>query len=145
MTSNSDKNLVPYSLVQFLLSLAFVGIEKGLFHEARSLLFTVVELYPNNLYAQTAKGIGELLMGHRNEGFKILQYCLLQDPKNEDIKGWLVFGLKYYQLHEEASKVSELLLKDCESEDCKVLAQWVNGTSYASPSSVLQQQQAKAL
>lgn len=120
---NKDNTTFPSNeMLQFLTQIAFVGIEKGYFDEAKDIFNTVEEICPSCLEAKITKAFGYIVMGHLEEGARLLFQVLKKDPKNETAKGFLMIAFKLSRQEKEAQTCALGMLEVCKDENMRTLA-----------------------
>ena len=119
-----EKDFSP-EMLQFMLNVGFVGIERGFFAESKVLFDTVVKLCPNDLNVRLSQAIGEVFMGELVDGVKKLFAVIKEDPANEFAKSFIAIAFKLGKLDEQALQCVQDILKNSRDVVAKEIAQGV--------------------
>lgn len=119
------KEKVDTDLLQFLINIGLVGVEKNLFKEARAIFSAVAQARPESMEIKLVQSLALVLMGDFVEGGQLASEVLEKHKGNELANGILALSLMCLKQETEAVPLAESLLKSGKDENAKQFAQKV--------------------
>lgn len=119
------KEKVDTDLLQFLINIGLVGVEKNLFKEARAIFSAVAQARPESMEIKLVQSLALVLMGDFVKGGQLASEVLEKHKGNELANGILALSLMCLKQETEAVPLAESLLKSGKDENAKQFAQKV--------------------
>lgn len=119
------KEKVDADLLQFLINIGLVGVEKNIFKDARPIFEAVAQARPDSLEIKLVHSLALVLMGDFVQGGQLASKVLDKRKDNELAKGILALSLMCTKQEAEAVPLAQALLKSGKDENAKQFAQQV--------------------
>ena len=119
------KERVEADLLQFLINIGLVGVEKNLFKEARAIFEAVAQARPESMEIKLVHSLALVLMGDFIEGGQLASKVLEKHEDNELAKSILALSLMCMKQEAEAIPLAQNLLDSGKDENAKQFAQQV--------------------
>ena len=119
------KERVDADLLQFLINIGLVGVEKNIFKDARPIFEAVVQARPDSLEIKLVHSLALVLMGDFVQGGQLASKVLDKHKDNELAKGILALSLMCMKQESEAIPLAQNLLASSKDENAKQFAQQV--------------------
>lgn len=119
------KEKVDTDLLQFLINIGLVGVEKNLFKEARAIFSAVAQARPESMEIKLVQSLALVLMGDFVKGGQLASEVLEKHKGNELANGILALSLMCLKQETEAVPLAKGLLKSGKDENAKQFAQKV--------------------
>ena len=119
------KEKVDADLLQFLITIGLVGVEKNLFKDARAIFTAVAQARPKSMEIKLVHSLALVLMGDFIEGGQLASKVLEKHEDNELAKSILALSLMCMKQEAEAIPLAQSLLDSGKDENAKQFAQQV--------------------
>jgi len=119
------KEKVDADLLQFLINIGLVGVEKNLFKEARGIFEAVAQARPESMEVKLVHSLALVLMGDFVQGGQLASKVLEKYKGNELAKSILALSLMCTKQEAEAVPLAKSLLQSGKDENAKQFAQQV--------------------
>ena len=119
------KEKVDADLLQFLINIGLVGVEKNLFKEARAIFEAVAQARPESMEVKLVHSLALVLMGDFIQGGQLASKVLEKHKGNELAKSILALSLMCTKQEAEAVPLAKSLLQSGKDENAKQFAQQV--------------------
>lgn len=119
------KERVEADLLQFLINIGLVGVEKNLFKEARAIFEAVAQARPESMEVKLVHSLALVLMGDFVQGGQLASKVLEKYKGNELAKSILALSLMCTKQEAEAVPLAKSLLQSGKDENAKQFAQQV--------------------
>ena len=119
------KERVDADLLQFLINIGLVGVEKNLFKEARAIFEAVAQARPESMEVKLVHSLALVLMGDFVQGGQLASKVLDKHKGNELAKSILALSLMCTKQETEAVPLAKNILKFGKDENAKQFAQQV--------------------
>lgn len=119
------KKNIDADLLQFLVDIGLVGVEKGLFKDAKAIFDAVILARPESLEIQLVRSLAFVLMGDFIQGGQVAAQVLKKYKDNELAKSILALALMCLKQEEDAVPLAQSILKSGKDENAKQFAQQV--------------------
>ncbi len=119
------KKNIDADLLQFLIEIGLVGVEKGLFKDAKAIFDAVILARPENLEIQLVRSLAFVLMGDFVQSGQLASKVLQKHKNNELAKSILALALMCLKQEPEAVHLAQSILKSGKDENAKQFAQQV--------------------
>ena len=119
------KERVEADLLQFLINIGLVGVEKNLFKEARAIFEAVAQARPESMEVKLVHSLALVLMGDFVQGGQLASKVLEKHKGNELAKSILALSLMCTKQETEAVPLAKTLLQSGKDENAKQFAQQV--------------------
>ena len=119
------KERVDADLLQFLITIGLVGVEKNLFKEARLIFEAVAQARPESMEVKLVHSLALVLMGDFVQGGQLASKVLEKHKGNELAKSLLALSLMCTQQEAKAVPLAKNILNSGKDENAKQFAQQV--------------------
>ena len=119
------KERVDGDLLQFLINMGLVGVEKNLFKEARPIFEAVAQARPESMEVKLVHSLALVLMGDFVQGGQLASKVLDKHKDNELAKSILALSLMCTKQEAEAVPLAKNILQSGKDENAKQFAQQV--------------------
>lgn len=119
------KEKVDADLLQFLINIGLMGVEKNLFKEAKAIFSAVAQARPESMEVKLVHSLALVLMGDFVQGGQLASKVLEKYKDNELAKSILALSLMCMKQDTEAIPLAQSLLKFGKDENAKQFAQQV--------------------